>query len=80
LAGKNPWAAALRQTLLKKLGLLKRQTEAGWHNSSQHRERGEQYEGMKVWKIRQYLPALARAEASGGWAWGCGFCEDARCV
>ena len=27
LAGKNPWAAALRQTLLKKLGFLKRQTE-----------------------------------------------------
>jgi predicted transcriptional regulator of viral defense system len=23
---------------------------------------------MKVWKIRQYLPALACAEASGGWA------------
>ncbi len=33
---------------------------------------------MKVWKIRQYLPALACAEASRGWAWGCGFCEDAR--
>jgi hypothetical protein len=50
----------------------------GWHNSSQHRERGEQYESMKVWKIRQYLPALACTEAFGGRAWDCGFCEDAR--
>ncbi len=54
---------------------LSEETDGGdWHNSSQRRERGEQYEGMKVWKIKQYLPALACAEALGEWAWGCGFC------
>jgi hypothetical protein len=30
----------------------------GWHDSHKHQKRREEDEGMKVWKIRQYLPAL----------------------
>ncbi len=56
LFGKNPWvsaAAALWLASFKKLGLLKRLAEvAGTTTVSQEDE------GMKVWKIRQYLPAL----------------------
>jgi hypothetical protein len=49
---------ALWLASFKKLGLLKALAEAAGTTTSQHKERRQQDAGMKVWKIRQYLPAL----------------------
>jgi hypothetical protein len=61
LFGKNPWvsaAAALWLASLKRLGLLKALAEAAGTTTVEHKESRREDEGMKVWKIRQYLPAL----------------------
>jgi transcription initiation factor TFIIIB Brf1 subunit/transcription initiation factor TFIIB len=61
LAGKNPWvsaAAALWLASLKKLGLLKALAEAAGATTVSIRESRWEDEGMKIWKIRQYPPAL----------------------
>jgi len=60
LFGKNPWvsAAALWLASLKKLGLLKALAEAAGTTTVSHKESRREDAGMKVWKIRQYLPAL----------------------
>jgi transcription initiation factor TFIIIB Brf1 subunit/transcription initiation factor TFIIB len=58
LFGKNPWvsaAAALWLASLKKLGLLKALAEAAGTTTVSIRKAAGR---MRVWKIRQYLPAL----------------------
>jgi hypothetical protein len=55
LFGKNPWvsAAALWLASFKRFGLLKALAEASGTTTASIRNAA-----MKVWKIRQYLPAL----------------------